>query len=450
MFSLGEKILRKKDSLKRISSEFASLAKKMKGKGNDEKTEAEEKGMESMEVETVEGVTVNSKNKGDDILMENAEDPNATVVPDKKVVEEKMVSVKVMENALEKKDKQILKEKKEKDGVIKVFKEENDKLKTILRNEMKEKEFLKKKVADKEKLINEIQARFRELQQEKDMFQRQNNSFRVEMEGLKADNVDLDKRLATFETEKSSLAMDSGSYEADGPTPSHLDSEIANLSSATIGFVRPFLKLLKKEGVDSKIVGSLQPNAVLKETLDIKNALSGFLIHQFLLDFENESYECGGPSKLGSNGRGKACFKDFHALEGEEAGELYKKSELFEKFVNRKWEVVSRGFLNSSDSFTKIIDVSQPSDTLQSSFIGLAMAAFRLHHLAFSFDPPAAIIRPKQGTPVDGRYIKLTNIYDEDWTIDQKQKATTEFMVLPGFRVRSAIQPCRVHPVILE
>lgn len=238
----------------------------------------------------------------------------------------------------------------------------------------------------------------------------------------------------------------SGTYLADGPNPSHISKELNELSNNSTGFVRNFSTTLKSGGADLGIFKYLQPDSKSVETGYLQRSLASFLNHHLFLDFENVRFKRGGSNFFDVSLRRKEYFSEFKTLD---EGSGSKSSNLFDEFVTEKWETFKISLVNhvrdKKDLVSKLLNGNDKS--LQSSFTQVAIVAWKLHRLAFSFNTPASIIRVDKGFPVDGRNVKLHNYFEEQWEEEGRgNDAITEFMIFPGFEIQSTIIPCRVYP----
>lgn len=272
-----------------------------------------------------------------------------------------------------------------------------------------------------------------------------------ELKAAKDDVIQLEKemndvRQTVTEAENASIPVDSAFYSVVGPTPSHMQTEISSLPSETTGFVRAFTGKMKARRIDLKVLEKLYPKAKLEEIGDLNKALSGFLLHYLFLDFENESFQRGGCSVIDPNSRCSSFFSEYSTLVASDPTSVLKNSEAFADFFQRKWLLFMERLMDTLGDEVLVSDLMDGNDELKSSFSFVAFAAWKFHRLAFSFNPPATLIRVGKGTPVKDPYLKLHSYFEDQWSEKDRMTAVTEFMVFPGCKLRSTVFACRVYP----
>lgn len=243
-------------------------------------------------------------------------------------------------------------------------------------------------------------------------------------------------------------AIYQASYPVGQPNPSFIEKEIDSLSNKTIIFVQKFGNLLENENVGIRILNLLQPKAKLSDSLSLQKALAGFLINDLFLDFENDRFEREGCSMPDTDRRCSSYFGEWRTLGNSDAVSARKSSKSFDDFVSNKWQSFRTNLLDSfKDKKDLVSEFIRRNSVIESSFVSVAMAAWKLHRLSLSFNPPAILIRVKEGTPVKWQSISIRSLFDEVKEEEEgRENATVAFVIFPGFRIKWTVFPCQVYP----
>ncbi|KAL5983290.1 hypothetical protein ACLOJK_017374 [Asimina triloba] len=162
-------------------------------------------------------------------------------------------------------------------------------------------------------------------------------------------------------------------------------------------------------------------------------ALINQALHQ---DFENCVFHKNGSQKAFDPQQDRqAKFQSFVALRNLSWNEVLRKgtkyySEEFSRFCDQKMSCI-----------ISTLDWSRPwPEQLLQSFFVAAKCIWLLHLLAFSFNPPLAILRVDENRSFD-------TVYMEDILFDKQRSHTparVKIMVMPGFYVEDKVLRCKV------
>ncbi|XP_010257382.1 PREDICTED: IRK-interacting protein [Nelumbo nucifera] len=161
------------------------------------------------------------------------------------------------------------------------------------------------------------------------------------------------------------------------------------------------------------------------------------LINQSLFqDFENCIFQKNGsPKILDPKQERQAQFSSFVALRNLSWNEVLRKgtkyySKEFSRFCDQKMSCI-----------ISTLNWTRPwSEQLLQSFFVSAKCIWLLHLLAFSFNPPIAILRVEENRCFDALYM-------EDIFVEQQRSQTptrVKIMVMPGFYVQDRVLRCKV------
>lgn len=193
------------------------------------------------------------------------------------------------------------------------------------------------------------------------------------------------------------------------------------------------------DGVMERLNSSVQSHNLTMHSRHSKGVLYHLesLINQSLhQDFENSAFQKNGSQKvLDPQQDRQAKFSAFAALRNLSWNEVFRKgtkyySEDFSRFCDHKMSCIV-STLNWSRPW--------PEQLLQSFFVA-AKCIWLLHLLAFSFDPPLAILRVDENRSFDP-------IYMEDIQLERPRSqaaAMVKVMVMPGFYIEGKVLRCKV------
>lgn len=258
---------------------------------------------------------------------------------------------------------------------------------------------------------------------------------------------ELENELQALETAHAKLAEgNSSSYKVDGPSPMHITNALSDFRLVVASFIQRLLKLLLAKEVDpcTLVLHALHHEAQ-QGKIGLKHALTGEVVNLIFENFENEQFQAAGETSFDTVSRCHDRFMESSRLKGDIAQEIYKQNPKFKAFCIEKWALLWRRFVDRAHGSLERL----PRDyfrELFSDFQEVCLSAWKIHCIAFSFNPSATIIRVKENISVDGIHVKLVCAFDDEWTEEEKKNAISAFMTFPGFRIRSSVIPCQVYP----
>jgi hypothetical protein len=189
-------------------------------------------------------------------------------------------------------------------------------------------------------------------------------------------------------------------------------------------------------------ISPAQP-AEFSRAIQVKYAWSHWICHRMFQGFEHVFYDADGgqlTSPLDSKKHALECFRRFQQKQSGFS------SSLFQAFCSWKYtRVFPPGLVHQALNPPGIICNENgrfPGDgELHALFMDVARAVWLLHELAFSFDPPASILRMARGTPYDKQFHESV-IHDEGGHGMSSQMVS--LLIRPSFRVRKSIIRSRV------
>lgn len=149
-------------------------------------------------------------------------------------------------------------------------------------------------------------------------------------------------------------------------------------------------------------------------------------------------------SPLDSKIHALECFRSFQEKKHMSSLKLYDECWMFRAFCDKKYSAVFPAALIEHALHQRSVDSCGQFDDecieIYQQFLDVAKAVWLLHELAFSFDPPATILRMATGLPFDKQYHESALLDDESNEVPQ----TVLLLLRPAFRVRDAIIRSRV------
>lgn len=202
--------------------------------------------------------------------------------------------------------------------------------------------------------------------------------------------------------------------------------------------VKQFCKILIRQTEGTELKSILQSYKVSTNSKQSKlvfyhlEAVINKTLHQ---NFENCSFQQNGsPKILDPQQQSEAQFQSFVALRNLSWNEVLKKgtkfySEELSKFCDEKMSCIVK-MLNWRQEW---------SEQLLQAFFAAAKCIWLLHLLAFSFDPPLAILRVDENQKFDPHYME--DVLPEKHRTGASRVA---IMVIPGFYVHQKVLKCKV------
>lgn len=256
--------------------------------------------------------------------------------------------------------------------------------------------------------------------------------------------------------------------ENTGPSSKTLLSAVIGVKEAAHTFSRTFMSYLKQNltkarDLDEQIC--LESEVVVARPSDYKFLVQSFICRRMFLDFDSECFniESCMTEIFDIEEHARACFQEYMTyrnvaetvslLTDNRQHSGFLREFCFKKFLHIVSESTEDAFFGDFNHSDDICAGRHPSSRFYESYCKLAVSAWLLHRLAFSFQPPARLISVRKGAHFDPAYMEsaVPGIADGDLgTTDGSAlpfEALVGLMVHPGFRVGSSIIPAQVYLV---
>lgn len=308
----------------------------------------------------------------------------------------------------------------------------------------KEVHLLKTDIKGKEKLVDDMTSESRELV--------------TKCQKLEA-------QLAIMEQKTAQDSLNSGSY-ADGHANPSMLQEVAckSVDKATDALAK-FLhdnSITKSCPLNSKelehFVHRICPASPVdfSRTLQVKYAWSHWICFIMFQGFEHCFFDADSgqlTSPFDPKNQALICFDNFQQKKDLSSSDLHKGCDMFRAFCTMKYAdvfpqwLVRAALCSNSPDDVLFDDCGRFNGDARifTCFLDVAKAVWLLHELAFSFDPPATILRMAWGTAFDKQFHESV-IHDEDTGGASK----VVLMIRPAFRVRNTIVRSRVFSVSMK
>ena len=256
--------------------------------------------------------------------------------------------------------------------------------------------------------------------------------------------------------------------ENTGPSSKTLLSAVIGVKEAAHTFSRTFMSYLKQNltkarDLDEQIC--LESEVVVARPSDYKFLVQSFICRRMFLDFDSECFniESCMTEIFDIEEHARACFQEYMTyrnvaetvslLTDNRQHSGFLREFCFKKFLHIVSESTEDAFFGDFNHSDDICAGRHPSSRFYESYCKLAVSAWLLHRLAFSFQPPARLISVRKGAHFDPAYMEsaVPGIADGDLGITDGSalpfEALVGLMVHPGFRVGSSIIPAQVYLV---
>ena len=274
---------------------------------------------------------------------------------------------------------------------------------------------------------------------------------------LKAKCQKLESKLALIEQKTAQESLTSGSYSDDHANPGMLEVACKAVDKAIDDLVRvlyniSYLKTLPLDSVELEpilhLISPAHPTD-FSRPIQVKYVWGHWILHQIFRDFENvffDSDQWNRTSPLHSKKHALECFQSFQQKKSASSLEFLNSCGTFQSFFSWKYKCVFPTWLVDSSILPSGIVVNEYGHFVEGEifyrFLDVAKAVWLLHELAFSFDPPASILRMARGEPYDKQF--HDSVVHVDVEDGDAPSAKVAFMIRPAFRIRQSIVRSRV------
>lgn len=221
----------------------------------------------------------------------------------------------------------------------------------------------------------------------------------------------------------------SQSFAARGATPSEFEKVLQEVKTYTDTFLNAVAA--KYQAQFGVLWVEQNPSIKLYSESHWKYYLQAYVFHHLFCDFENESFQNGGPSRYyKSNERTHACWKSYQKM-------------VHSPEASWEPETLEIGKILCGRIFNHIFQKAPESEDVRKKLERLVTCILKLHFLAFAFEPPARIVRARLHSRIDLEFMEVV-----DCGISQENfgKLYVTFMVRPGFQIRKSIFKAIVYP----
>lgn len=251
-------------------------------------------------------------------------------------------------------------------------------------------------------------------------------------------------------------SLTSGSYPDDHANPGMLEAVCKAVDKAIDDLARVLHSTSALKGMALNAV-ELEPLVALispahpadfSRLIQVKHVWGHWVCSQVFRDFENVFFESDHEhrtSPLDSRKYALECFQSFQQKKSLSSPEFHDGCGSFQTFLLRKYGCLFPAWLTNCGILPSGIIVNEHGNFIRGGeifdrVVDVAKAVWLLHELAFSFDPPASILRMARGEPYDKQFHdSVVHVEDGD-----APTARVALMMRPAFRVRKSTVRSRV------
>lgn len=252
-------------------------------------------------------------------------------------------------------------------------------------------------------------------------------------------------------------------------TPYLLDKAVQRVHDVAGNFARLLTKAMDQGKIDGMAVArnDFVRSQSIGKAAPLKYVLEAITCKLLFQGFENECFELqdSTPGFLDMEEQRMENFRQYKHLCSMDYAEKHvlMGDNLFTKFCRLKLANLSAAIPEVESMVNEIMfrafeqstsedgSTSQVADTLGTTFVKLAMSVWKVHKLAFSFNPVVRIFRVPQSEQFVERFMESVIFQESESDDDGDQSsdyiASVDFMVVPGFLINKVIVRSRVFLV---
>ena len=230
-----------------------------------------------------------------------------------------------------------------------------------------------------------------------------------------------------------------------GATPDLLQHNVREVKQSLAKFCRDLLlnsvQMAPKEALAINL-NNLVPDLSLQRSSHVKYLLESYISFQLFRDFENDEYMCGGTTKcIDKSVRSRENFQQFQSWTDPRSWDA----------LNDRDEASARAFSEEKTdmlvcSISRIFGTHLPMQRwIEQDCRHLLRAAWVLHLLAFSFEPPARIVRAPPMGAYNPEWMEFEDCFDGEKGVEGTP-ARVGVMTMPGFQVKNTCISCQIYP----